>query len=158
MSRLNFNRRAYLSGVNGMRRRQFITLLAGAIAWIRPVYAQQSTLPVVGFLNSATAELYQFNVAAFRQGLQELDYVEGKNVEIEFRWAGGDYDRMPTLAAELVRRQVAVIAATGDVASARAAQEATKKIPIVFTIGGDPIRYGLVESYGRPGGTSPASV
>jgi putative ABC transport system substrate-binding protein len=109
-------------------------------------------MAMVGFLNSATPELYQFNVEAFRRGLQELGYVEGKNLTIEYRWARGDYDRLPALAAELVDRQVSVIAATGDVVSARAAQAATTRVPIVFTIGGDPIKFGLVNSYSRPSG------
>ena len=136
-----------------MRRRQFITLLGSTVAWTASARAQGSpTTPVIGFLNSATHELYQFNVAAFHQGLQEQGFIEGKNVVIEYRWAGGDYDRMGDLARDLVARNVAVIAATGDVSSARAAQSATTKTPIVFTIGGDPVRFGLVASYSRPGG------
>jgi putative ABC transport system substrate-binding protein len=134
-----------------MRRRAFIALLATPVAWTSPAHGQRQGMPVVGFLNTATPELYQFNVAAFRAGLAELGYVEGRNVAIEYRWARGDYDRMPALASELIGRGVAAIAATGDVASARAAQAATTKIPVVFTIGGDPVRFGLVASYGRPG-------
>jgi putative ABC transport system substrate-binding protein len=111
----------------------------------------QPLRPVIGFLNSATPELYEFNVAAFRQGLQEAGFVEGRNVAIEFRWARGDYDRLPALAKELVGRGVAAIAATGDVSSARAAQAASISTPFVFTIGGDPVKFGLVDSYNRPG-------
>jgi ABC-type uncharacterized transport system substrate-binding protein len=136
-----------------MRRHQLIFLPAAIAAWAALAHAQpSSTIPVVGFLNSATPELYQFNVAAFRQGLQEQGFTESKNVTIEDRWAHGDYERMTALAKELADRKVAVIAATGDVASARAAQSATTKTPIVFTIGGDPVRFGLVESFSRPGG------
>jgi putative ABC transport system substrate-binding protein len=109
-------------------------------------------MPVIGFLSTATPELYQFNLAAFRAGLGEQGYVEGRNVALEFRWARGDYDRMPALAKELVDLGVSAIAATGDVASARAAQAATSTIPIVFTIGGDAVKFGLVKSYSRPGG------
>ncbi|HTP73599.1 MAG TPA: ABC transporter substrate-binding protein [Burkholderiaceae bacterium] len=137
-----------------MERRTAAAWLAGStvIGAFRAHAQGRDTMPVVGFLNSATAELYQFNVAAFGQGLEETGYTVGRNVAIEFRWAGGDYGKLAALAKELVERNVAVIAATGDVASARAAQAATRKTPVVFTIGGDPVRYGLVESYGRPGG------
>jgi putative ABC transport system substrate-binding protein len=135
-----------------MDRRTFIGSVAGGLLGAPLVTrAQQPAMPVIGFLNSATPELYQFNVAAFRQGLQEVGWFEGKNVLIEYRWAHGNYDRLPALAAELVERRVAAIAATGDVGSARAAQAASAAIPIVFTIGGDPVRFGLVKSYSRPG-------
>ncbi len=138
-----------------MDRRAFVGCIAGTIvAAPLTARAQLGTPPVIGFLNSATPELYEFNVAAFRQGLQQLGYIDGKNVTIEYRWARGDYDRLPVLAAELVDRGVAVIAATGDVGSARAAQSATTKIPIVFTIGGDPVGFGLVNSYSHPGGNA----
>src|SRR5437667_12212134 len=108
-----------------MRRREFMTLIGGAAAgWPLAARAQQPAMPVVGFLNSAYRELYQFNVAAFLRGLQDAGYVEGRNLRMEYRWAEGDYSRLPALAAELVDRRVAVIPATGDVASARAAPAA----------------------------------
>jgi ABC-type uncharacterized transport system substrate-binding protein len=135
-----------------MRRREFIKLLGGAAtAWPLEAMAQQ-WMPVVGFLNSASPDTYRFNANSFREGLTKAGFVEGRNVRIEERWARGDYTALPALAAELVAMGVVAIAATGDVASARAAQLASNTVPVVFTIGGDPIRHGLVKSVNRPGG------
>jgi putative ABC transport system substrate-binding protein len=135
-----------------MRRREFITLLGGAATALPLAALAQQQMPLVGFLNSASPDTYRFNADSFREGLTKAGFVEGRNVRIEERWARGDYAALPALAAELVAAGVTAIAATGDVASARAAQLASSTVPVVFTIGGDPVRFGLIKSVNRPGG------
>jgi putative ABC transport system substrate-binding protein len=135
-----------------LRRRDFIQTIGGAATWPLAARAQQSALPVVGILSSESLNTPQARVSAVRQGLNEEGFVEGRNIEIEYRFADGAYERLPALTADLVRRQVAVIVATGANNSVLAAKAATTTIPIVFTTGSDPVVLGLVKSLNRPGG------
>jgi putative tryptophan/tyrosine transport system substrate-binding protein len=137
-----------------MKRRELLSLLGGAVAWPLAARAQQPVLPVVGFVTGFSADTSARYAAAFRKGLNKTGYVEGQNMTVEYYWLEGHYDRVPTLMADLVRRQVAMIATPGSIVAALAAKAATGTIPIVFSVAEDPVQHGLVASLARPGGNA----
>jgi putative ABC transport system substrate-binding protein len=142
-----------------MQRREAFAILAGAaVAWPRTARAQQKAMPVIGFLSSRSPGDTGHLVRGFRKGLAEMDYVEGNNLAIEYRWAVGQYERLPSMAVELVEKRVAVLVATGGEPVAVAAKAATSTIPIVFVVSGDPAKLGLAANFARPGGNSTGSV
>src|SRR5262245_55231611 len=135
-----------------MKRRAFITLLGGAVAWPLAAHAQQATIPVIGVLHGVSAAQWTDRMAGFHRGLGEAGFAEGRNVAIEYRWAEGQFDRLPSMVADLVNRKVAVISAGAPDVALRAAMAATKTIPIVFVTASDPVRAGFVSTLGRPVG------